>query len=125
MALSPWCRRLALGGLLLLIGLLLVESGGGLAALLALPLLLPMPGLWRGRAYTAAWASMLLAFYVALFLSEGYAEPARQLRHFGLASLSALVFVSLLLFVRLGARERQALTAASASRTAGSDADAR
>jgi uncharacterized membrane protein len=87
----------------LITGLLLAaQSRLGVAA--ALLLFLPLPGLLRGRAYTAAWASMGLAFYSALLLAEGYANPAQRTLAFALASLAAADFVALILFVRITSR---------------------
>lgn len=74
---------------------------------LALPLLLPVAGIVRGRDYTYAWASMLLAFYAAGYLSDGYARPEHRRAAFGIASVAAIEFVSLVMYVRFRARERQ------------------
>lgn len=42
-----------------------LRSGGSWLAIKALPLLMPLPGIWRGRRYTHQWASMLsLAYFV-------------------------------------------------------------
>lgn len=60
--------------LLLLLALLCVlwegwlaplRPGGSWLTLKALPLLLALPGLWRGRRYTYQWFSMLVLLYVA------------------------------------------------------------
>jgi uncharacterized membrane protein len=74
--------------------------------LLALPLVAPLPGLWRRRTYTAGWAGMVLAFYVAGLMAEGVAQPERRLIGGILSAVAALDFAALLLFVRLTARER-------------------
>jgi uncharacterized membrane protein len=74
-------------------------------ALLALPLLVPVPGLWRGRPYTYAWSSMLLLFYIAGLLVD------RRPLTLGLAVVGAVEFVVLLLFVR--ARSVEAKRAAA------------
>jgi uncharacterized membrane protein len=76
--------------------------------LLALPLLATLPGLLRARSYTAAWASMLLVFYVAGLLSEATAMPLRRGVAHALALVAALDFVSLVAFVRLSRRAREA-----------------
>lgn len=105
--LSPWLGRAALAAHLLLTALLLwrgFQSGG---AWLAIPLLLPVAGLIRRRPYTAAWASMLLVFYVGGLLAEGYASPQHRTALFGLSALATVEFCCLVLFVRFGARERQ------------------
>ncbi|MDB5987210.1 MAG: hypothetical protein JWR16_2263 [Nevskia sp.] len=102
-----------------LIAALMRWSGVVAGMLLSLPLLATLPGLIRARTYTAGWASMLLVFYVAALLAEGVAMPQRKSFAQGLSVVAMLDFVSLVLFVRLAARERAAL----ASRT-GPSADA-
>lgn len=92
--------------------LLTTQSSLGIAA--ALLLLLPLPGLIKGRAYTAAWASMGLTFYCAFLLAEGYANPAQRTLAFALASLAAADFIALILFVRITARSARASSAQTA-----------
>ena len=95
---------LAAHGLLLLA---LPAAGGWLGALLALPLLAPLRGLWLGRPYTYAWCSMLLVFYVGAFLMEASANPARRPLALGLAVIAAVEFCVLMLFVRARAVEQK------------------
>lgn len=106
--LSRWARGLAVVSHLLLIAGMALRAGFSPALLLAAPLLLPLPGILRGRTYTCAWASMLLCFYAAGYLAAGYADPAQKWACFALASLAALDFTGLVLYVRLLARERPA-----------------
>lgn len=88
---------------------------------LAVALAVPMPGIALGRTYTCAWASMLVTFFVGGYLAAGYARPDSQVSAFVVATIAALDFVSLVLFVRFrgreaaarAARERSAQTAAS------------
>lgn len=75
--------------------------------LLALPLLLPLPGLWRRKPYTHAWCSMLIVFYAGGLLAEAWANPETAARAFALASLAAAEFVALVLFVRFAAVDRR------------------
>jgi uncharacterized membrane protein len=75
--------------------------------LLALPLLLPLPGLWRGKPYTHAWCSMLIVFYVGGLLAEAWANPDSGPRAMALASLAALEFIALVSFVRFAAVDRR------------------
>lgn len=105
-------RWLVLGAHLLLI-LLLMLKGSALSLLAGLLLLAPLPGLLKGRSYTHAWASMMLAIYCALLLSDGYARPQGQYQAFGLAALAALEFVALMLYVRFSARASLAQRAGS------------
>jgi uncharacterized membrane protein len=104
--LSFYARVVAIASHLLLIALMLIGSGGGSGALLILPLLLPVAGILRGRAYTYSWACMLVVFYAAGYLASGYAQPMHKLSAFSLASVAAVDFVALVLYVRLLARER-------------------
>lgn len=104
--LSHWMRMLATVTHLLLIVAMLAQFGFSRASLLAAPLLLPLPGILRGRLYTYRWASMLLAFYSALYLAAGYHDPGTQTISFAIATLAALDFVGLVLFVRFSAREQ-------------------
>ncbi|HUR41844.1 MAG TPA: DUF2069 domain-containing protein [Verrucomicrobiae bacterium] len=83
----------------LLIGLPLLGGIGG--ALAALPLLMPAPGLWRARAYTHAWCSLLVVFYTAGLLVM--AKTGSGAGWLALAMLSAAEFVSLVLYVRFAA----------------------
>ena len=99
-ALVRWSRWLALGSLLGLIGLglawelWLAPTGSGTLAVKVLPLLLPLPGLWRARMYTYRWVSLL----VWLYFAEGV---VRAITDKGLsAQLAALqVVLCLVLFV--------------------------
>ncbi|WP_428312436.1 DUF2069 domain-containing protein [Hydrocarboniphaga sp.] len=104
--LSFYARVVAIASHLLLIVLMLIGSRGGSGALLVLPLLLPIAGIIRGRAYTYSWACMLVVFYAAGYLASGYAQPMQKWSAFFLASIAAIDFVALVLYVRLLARER-------------------
>jgi uncharacterized membrane protein len=70
-AIVRWSRRLALGSLLGLIvlglawELWLAPTGRGTLAVKVLPLLIPLPGLWRARMYTYRWVSLLVWIYFA------------------------------------------------------------
>ncbi|HWH81591.1 MAG TPA: DUF2069 domain-containing protein, partial [Burkholderiaceae bacterium] len=64
-----WTRAVALGSVLALIALglawelWLAPTGSGTLALKVLPLLVPLPGLWRRRMYTYRWLSLMVWFY--------------------------------------------------------------
>jgi len=70
-AVVRWSRWLALGSLigLIVLGLpwelWLAPTGRGTLAIKVLPLLLPLPGLWRARMYTYRWVSLLVWIYFA------------------------------------------------------------
>jgi uncharacterized membrane protein len=80
-------------------------AGGLAGALFALPLLAPLPGLWRGHAYTYAWASMLVLFYIGGLLV--FRDPLTL----ALAVVGAVEFLALVLYVR--ARSVEAKRAAA------------
>lgn len=68
-----WTRGIAVGSVLALIALgvawelWLAPTGRGTLALKVLPLLFPLPGLWRNRMYTYRWLSLM----VWLYFTEG------------------------------------------------------
>jgi uncharacterized membrane protein len=79
----------------------------GLAgALLALPLLAPLRGLWRGTPYTYAWCSLLLAFYAGVLLMEAVATKSVLVTLLAIAA--AVEFCALLLYVRFRSAEQRA-----------------
>lgn len=106
--LSPWMQRLALLSHLALIAAMVWVNPPVRAAVLVAPLLLPLVGLFKGRDYTYAWTTMLLAFYVGGWLAAGYYNPAQKWVSFGIATFAAVDFVALNLFVKFRARERSA-----------------
>ena len=106
--LSPWMQRVVLLSHLALIVTIALVSPPIVALLLIAPLLLPLPGLFKGRDYTFAWATMLLAFYVGGWLAAGYYNPAQKWSSFGIAAFAAVDFAALNLFVKFRARERSA-----------------
>ena len=89
-------RLLALGSVIALIvlglawELWLARTGSGTLALKVLPLLLPLPGLWKHRMYTFRWLSLL----VWLYFLEG---AVRATSESGLSQALALVEVLLCL----------------------------
>lgn len=78
---------------------------GGLGLVLALPLAAVAPGLWRGTPRAYAGASLLLVFYAGGGLMEAFAPAARSWSAIALASIAALEFSGLILYVRLRAAE--------------------
>jgi uncharacterized membrane protein len=103
---TRWAHRIALACHIVLTAALavLAQFPGWL---LALPLLLPLPGLWRGKPYTHAWCSMLVVFYIGGFLAEAWANPRSATPAFALALLGAAEFVALVLYVRFAAVDRR------------------
>lgn len=82
--LNPILRHCASVALVLLILLCLVwelwlaplRPGGSLLALKALPLLLPLPGVLKGRLYTLQWASMLILLYLMEGAVRVWSDPS-------------------------------------------------
>ncbi|WP_231512282.1 DUF2069 domain-containing protein [Paucibacter sp. KBW04] len=111
-ALSRW---LALGGLIALFllclawELWLAPTGRGTLAIKALPLLIPMAGLWRYRLYTFRWLSLMIWLYFA----EG---AVRATSEKGLSAwlATAEVLLSVLIFTACALHVRQRLAAAKA-----------
>lgn len=70
-------------------------SGLAWMAVLLLPLLLPLRGLWRRNRRTCAWATLCVAPYFAYGTTEVIANPAVR------AEAGAILFASLAWFVSL------------------------
>ena len=78
--------RLPLPAVLALIGVLLlwelwlapIRAGGSWLALKALPLILAVPGLAKGRRYTSQWLSLALPFFMAEGIVRAWSEPGRM-----------------------------------------------
>ena len=121
---STWAQRITvIAHVVLLLGVLF-RNPSPLSVLLALVLLTPLYGLLRGKTYTFAWASMLVAFFVAGYLAEGYARPESRGSAFALASVAALDYVALMMFVRFRARETAAARAAAPAERTEASGDA-
>lgn len=79
---NPWFNRLASASLVALTFLCLawelwlapLRPGGSMLALKALPLLLPLFGILRGRRYTHQWVSMLSLAYVTEGLTRAFSD---------------------------------------------------
>ena len=112
-------RGLALAGVsgLLLLCLAwelwLAPTGSGTLALKALPLLLPLIGLWRYRLYTFRWLSLLIWVYAG----EGL---VRSTSEHGLSAALATgeVLFAVLVFIACALHVRQRLRAAKTVATA-------
>ncbi len=108
-------HRLAGGALAALIGLCLawelwlapLRPGGSLLALKALPLALPIPGVFSGKRYTYQWSSMLILAYFAEGVTRAWAER-------GLSQAFAIVEVGLSLAFFAAAVSYARLTRAGA-----------
>ena len=108
-----WTRGVALGSVLALIALglawelWLAPTGQRTLAIKVLPLLLPLPGLWRRRMYTYRWLSLMVWFY----FTEGVVRATSE---HGLGAVLATIEVvlCLLLFAACAAHVRWRLRAA-------------
>lgn len=71
-------------------------------ALKALPLLLPLRGLWQGRRYTYQWSSMLILAYLAEGATRAASEHGTSQFLAALeALLSALFFAAVVTYARV------------------------
>jgi uncharacterized membrane protein len=105
---EAFSRNLALWSLVLLFALCLAwelwlaPTGSGRLAIKALPLLVPMLGLWRYRLYTFRWLSLMIWLY---FAEGAVRATSDQGLSVWLASLelmlSSLIFMACALHVRL------------------------
>ena len=108
-------RNLALGALIALFVLCLAwelwlaPTGQRTLAIKALPLLLPMLGLWRYRLYTFRWLSLMIWLYFAEGVVRATSESGPAV---WLGSLEVLL--SVLIFTACALQVRQRLAAAKA-----------
>jgi uncharacterized membrane protein len=92
-----------------------LRPGAWLLSLKAVPLLLALPGLWRGHLRTFQWWSMLILAYLAEGLVRGASDPGPSaLLGWIEAALSAVVFVLILLYCRRRLQMKKALAEAAA-----------
>ena len=69
--------------------------------LLSLPLLIPLPGLWRDRLYTYRWVGFLMMIYFCIGISELVANPELWLFGLGTTICSILLFLASIYYARL------------------------
>ena len=79
-----------------------LRPGGSFLALKALPLVLPLAGLMRGRRYTFQWSSLLILAYFAEGVTRTWSERglSQQLAA-GEVALSTAYFAAVVAYVRL------------------------
>ncbi len=71
-----------------------IRPGGSLLALKALPLLIPLFGVLRGKRYTFQWSSMFILLYFTEGVVRGWGDAGLS-RQLGLAEVAlSLVFFS-------------------------------
>ncbi len=79
-----------------------LRPGGSLVALKALPLLLPLRGIWEGRRYTYQWSSLLILAYLAEGVTRAMSEHGTSQFLAGLeALLSAFFFAAVVTYARV------------------------
>ena len=112
---NPWFNRLASSSLISLLFLCLawdlwlapLRPGGSMLALKALPLLLPLFGILRGKRYTHQWTSMLALAYVTEGLVRAASDQgASQALAMAEATLATLLFAGCLGHARATAPSR-------------------
>ncbi len=110
-----WYNRLTSGSLIGLLFLCLawelwlapLRPGGSMLALKALPLLLPLIGILRGKRYTHQWTSMLALAYLAEGLVRATSDSgASQLLAIVETALALLLFTGCLAYSRASAPSR-------------------
>jgi uncharacterized membrane protein len=81
-----------------------LRPGGSWLTLKALPIAAALPGLWRGRRYTAQWASLVSVFYVAEGVMRWSDGGGAGFFAKGETLLAFALFVALLAFARRSGR---------------------
>lgn len=112
---NSWLNRLTSGSLVGLLFLCLawelwlapLRQGGSMLALKALPLLLPLFGILRGKRYTHQWTSMLALAYVTEGLVRAVSDQgASQALAMAETILAMLLFAGCLGYARATAPSR-------------------
>ncbi|MDP1609489.1 MAG: DUF2069 domain-containing protein [Sulfuritalea sp.] len=112
---NSWFNRLASASLVALLFLCLawelwlapLRPGGTMLALKALPLLLPLFGILRGKRYTHQWTSMLALAYVTEGLVRAVSDQgASQALAIAETVLATMLFAGCLGYARVTAPSR-------------------
>jgi uncharacterized membrane protein len=84
------------------------RPGGSWLMLKALPLLLPLFGILRGKRYTYQWAAMLILLYFTESAVRAWSDKGlSQALAFAAAILSVIFFVAAIYYAKLTAPSRQ------------------
>ena len=96
-----------------------LRPGGSLLALKALPLLLPLRGVLKGRIYTTQWASMLILLYLMEGAVRAYSDPAPLSAAMAWIEivLSAIFYLCAIFYVRPAKQAAKARGAAQGGHT--------
>lgn len=82
-----------------------LRPGGSWLALKALPLCLPLAGIWRGKIYTYQYSLMLVLFYQAEAVMRLFdAQPASRVCAAVALACSSVFFIAGLRYVQLAQR---------------------
>ncbi len=84
-----------------------LRPGGTALALKALPLMLPLFGILRGRIYTYQWSAMLILAYFAEGIVRAYSDAGAAARLAVVEiALAMIFFTGSVLFIRCARRRR-------------------
>ena len=84
-----------------------IRPGGSLLALKALPLLLPLMGILKGRRYTYQWAPMLVLAYFTEGVARAWSDKgASAWLAGGEVALSVVFFLAAIFYAKLSAPSR-------------------
>jgi uncharacterized membrane protein len=85
-----------------------LRPGGSLLMLKALPLLIPLFGILRGKRYTYQWASMFVLFYFTEGVVRAWSDKGLSQTLAGVeVVLSVVFFIAAIYFARVTAPSRQ------------------
>ncbi|MGL6071216.1 DUF2069 domain-containing protein [Craterilacuibacter sp.] len=80
-----------------------LRSGGSWLVLKAALLLLPLPGILKGRVYTYQWSCMFILAFFGEGVMRGWSDSGlSQQLAWGEIALTTIYFVSVLMFIRTG-----------------------
>ena len=86
-----------------------IRPGGSLLALKALPLLLPLMGILKGRRYTYQWAPMLVLAYFTEGVARAWSDTGLSAwLAGGEVALSVTFFLAAIYYAKFSAPSRQA-----------------
>jgi len=84
-----------------------IRPGGSWLVLKALPLLIPLMGILKGKRYTYQWAPILVLAYFSEGIVRGWSERGlSQLLAFGEIALSVVFFTAAVLYAKHSALSR-------------------
>ncbi len=112
MALASWLSLIALS-VLWEWQLAPLRAGGSWLVLKAVPLLLPLRGVWRGEAYAMQWALLLVLLYLCEGALRSFDAPPAAWLAWAETLLALLFFASAIVYLRPFKRAARARAAGS------------